>query len=154
MQAGQNPQEYFRLILMTVVGQAFTAAGYALEDSPTMWAGGLYRFRKALGSPLSACIEFQYLYYIEGRPSLFRVHLIRTDQPNPNAHSSHPQYARKLLSALVVNDFGVAILPSADHWWSCRDVTEMGRALGEAGSLAIGYGMPWLEGSLTPPVAE
>lgn len=151
MQAGQNPQEYFRLILMTVVGQAFSAAGYTLEDSPTTWAGGLYRFFKPLEAPLTAYIEFQYLFYIEGRPSLFRVHLIRTDQPNPNAVSAHPRYVRRLLSELVVHDFRVAILPSADHWWSCRDVTEMGRALGEAGSLAIGYGMPWLEGSLTPP---
>jgi hypothetical protein len=30
-------------------------------------------------------------------------------------------------------------------------MTELGRALGEAGSLAVGYGMPWLSGDLTPP---
>ena len=153
MQSAQSPQEYFRLMLITVVGQAFTAAGYTLEDSPAIWAGGLFRFRKPLSAPLYACIEFQYLYYIESRPSLFRVHLIRTDQLNPGVPSTHPRAARKLLSELVVRDFGVAILPSADHWWSCRDVTEMGRALGEAGSLAVGYGMPWLDGTLTPPVS-
>lgn len=148
---GQTPQEYFRLILLTVVGQAFSAAGYELEDSPVTWAGGLFRFRKALPDGLYGFIEFQHLHYIEGRPALFRVTLIRTDQPSATAPSGHPRAARKLLSTLVVQDFGVNILPSADHWWSFRNVTELGRALGEAGSLAIGYGIPWLAGELTPP---
>lgn len=46
----------------------------------------------------------------------------------------------------VVEDFGVAILPSADHWWQFRDVTGLGRALAEAGYLVVGYGLPWLAG--------
>ena len=41
-----RPQEYFRLILLTVVGQAFGAAGYPLEERETQWAGGLFRFVK------------------------------------------------------------------------------------------------------------
>jgi len=155
--AGQSPQEYFRLILLTVVGQAFGAAGYTLEDAPTAWAGGLFRFHKVLtGGPyngLHACIEFQLLHYIEGRPARFRVQLIRTDQAAAPMPTTHPAAARKRLTALVVTDFAVPIVPSAEHWWSYGDLTELGQTLGEAGSLAIGYGMGWLDGSLTIPRA-
>jgi hypothetical protein len=150
MTSNQSPQEYFRLILVTVVGQAFDAAGYALEERPAQWAGGQFRFHKLLPDDLHGFIEWQHLHYIEGRPSLFRVTFTRTDQSAPGVASDHPRYAQRTLSALVVEDFKVAILPSADHWWSYRDTTELGRALGEAGSLAIGYGMPWLAGELKP----
>ncbi|MEP7292937.1 MAG: hypothetical protein ABI835_14235 [Chloroflexota bacterium] len=143
----QSPQEYFRLILLTVVGQAFGAAGYALEERPTQWAGGQFRFAKRLDEGLYGFIEFQLLYYAENSPSRFRVTLIRSDQPNA-ATSDHPKYARRTLSALVVEDFGVAILPSADYWWQFRDQTEMGKGLAEAGHLIVGYGLPWLAGDL------
>lgn len=151
MPAQQSPQEYFRIILLTVVGQAFGAAGYALEERPTQWAGGQFRFTKRLNDGLYGFIEFQMLYYSGvdglGAPSRFRVTLVRTDQPHA-APSVHANYARRSLSALVVEDFGVAILPSADHWWQFRDQTEMGKALAEAGHLIIGYGLPWLVGDL------
>ncbi|MDX2163148.1 MAG: hypothetical protein SF162_17660 [bacterium] len=149
---GQNPQEHFRLILITVVGQAFGAAGYVLEERPPQWAGGQYRFYKDLGGGLNGFIEFMHLYYAEGKPSRFRVTLTRTDQAVPNTSSAHPQYVQRSLSALVVEDFGVAILPSADHWWTYRngDTRELGQGLGEAGSLIIGYGIPWLAGELRP----
>lgn len=136
MSAQQSPQEYFRLILLTVVGQAFDAAGYRLEERPTQWVGGMFRFVKPLGDDRRAIIEFQLLAYAENAPSRFRVSLAREDG------------TRRTLSALVVEDFGVAILPSADHWWQFRDVTELGRALAEAGHLIVGYGMPWLSGDL------
>ena len=55
------------------------------------------------------------------------------------------------MSALVVKDFGVAILPSADHWWTFRDMNELGTALAEAGHLVVAYGMPWLAGELSLP---
>ncbi len=148
-----SPQEYFRLILLTVVGQAFDAAGYRLEERETQWMGGLFRFKKQFENGLYGFIEFQLLHYTstpEGGdlPSRFRVTLIRSDQANAALTSDHPQFARRTLSALVVDDFDVPILPSADHWWPFRDVTEMGQALAEAGHLAIGYGMPWLSGDL------
>ncbi|MFN8449436.1 MAG: hypothetical protein U0521_12840 [Anaerolineae bacterium] len=135
----QSPQEYFRLILLTVVGQAFGAAGYALVERPTQWAGGLFRFVKSSGDG-QRIIEFQLLAYVDNAPSRFRVSLSRADG------------ARRTLSALVVEDFGVAILPSADHWWQFRDVTELGRALAEAGYLVVGYGLPWLAGEDLPGV--
>src|SRR5689334_15371593 len=88
----QSPQESFRLLLLTVVGQAFSAAGYTLEERPTQWAGGLFRFAKTLtpspdspslrsgyqqsepanvvdvgvgGRGLTAFIEYQLLAYTE-----------------------------------------------------------------------------------------
>ena len=146
----QSPQEYFRLILLTVVGQAFGAAGYTLEERPTQWTGGQFRFARRFDEGLYGFIEFQLLAftesaYAQGVPSRFRVTLTRSDNPGA-APSDHPNYARRTLSALVVEDFGVAILPSADHWWQFRDVTELGRALAEAGHLIVGYGLQWLAG--------
>ncbi|NWF68365.1 MAG: hypothetical protein HXY40_04705 [Chloroflexi bacterium] len=152
----QTPQEFFRLVLLTVVGQAFAAAGYMLEERPVQWAAGQVRFVRALADGLYGFIEFQALVYSDTewssrQPARFRVTLIRSDSPNASAPSQHAQYARRTLSALVVQDFGVAILPSADHWWTYRDTDTLGRALAEAGHLAVGYGMPWLAGELTPP---
>lgn len=147
----QSPQEYFRLILMTVVGQAFGAAGYQLEERPTQWAGGQFRFVKPLDGGLYGLIEFQLLHYAENAPSRFRVTLVRSNKPG-GVPSDHPQYARRTLSELVVEDFGVPILPTADYWWQFRDVTEMGKALAEAGHLIIGYGMPWLANELPAEV--
>ena len=51
----------------------------------------------------------------------------------------------------MVEDFGVAILPSADHWWAFHDTESLGAALAEAGHLVVGYGMPWLAHELIPP---
>lgn len=150
MQASQTPQEYFRLLLLTVVGSAYNAAGYELEDRPTQWAGGLFRFSKPLENGLFGFIEYQLLAYSEDRPSRFRVTLTRSDHENPTLPSQHPAYARRLLSALVVEDFNVPILASADHWWQYANVTELGAALAEAGHLVVGFGMPWLSGDITP----
>ncbi len=152
---GQNasPQEHFRLILITVVGGAFGAAGYLLEERPPQWAGGQYRFHTDLGNGLNGFIEFMHLYYAEGKPSRFRVTLTRTDQLVPNLASTHPRFVHRSLAELVVEDFGVAILPSADHWWTYEngDTRALGLALGEAGSLMVGYGIPYLAGNLEPP---
>lgn len=150
-----TPQEHFRLMLVTVVGQAFSAAGYTLEERPTQWVGGLFRFVRPLEDGLQAFIEFQFLSYSDtpwaaGNPSRFRVMLTRTDQAAPQMPSSHPRFARRDLSALVVEDFGVGILPSATHWWIFTQTAELGQALAEAGHLVVGFGMPWLSGDLDP----
>ncbi len=147
-----SPQEYFRLLLLTVVGQAYSAAGYTLEEKPVQWAGGLFRFVKPLAAGDYAFIEYQLLVYADtlwasGNPSRFRVNLSRAGQPNPAA----PGAVRRTLSALVVDDFGVGILPSADHWWNFRNTEQLGQALAESGHLTIGYGIPWLAGDLQPP---
>ncbi len=139
------------MILHAVVGQAFGAAGYRLDEGSTQQAGGRFRYVRKLPNELTAFIEFQMLHYIEGSPSLFRVTLTRTDQPSPAQPSQHPQYAQRELSILVVEDFGVAILPSAGHWWQYRNTDELGKGLAEAGHLVVGYGIPWLSGDLTPP---
>jgi hypothetical protein len=158
MNTEQTPQEYFRLLLLAVVGQAFSAAGYELEERPVQWAGGQYRFAKALPSGLYGFIEYQLLAYAattfsSGMPSRFRVTLTRTDQPTPALPTTHPAYARRTLSALVVEDFGVAILPSADHWWMFKDTGALGNGLAEAGHLVVGFGLSWLAGDLQPPSA-
>lgn len=146
---GQPPHEYFRLILVTVVGQAFSAAGYELEMRPAQWAGGLFRFVRALADGAPTVIEFQLLAYADtmfaaGNPSRFRVTLSRG--------GAAP--LRRDLSALVVEDFSVDILPSAAYWWPFRTTDELGKALAEAGHLVIGFGMPWLAGELTPPSGD
>jgi hypothetical protein len=64
--------------------------------------------------------------------------------------STHSRFVRRDLSALVVEDFGVGILPSAAHWWSFTQTAELGQALAEAGHLVVGFGMPWLSGDLDP----
>ena len=151
MPDSQSPQEFFRLILLTVVGQAYTAGGYALEQNPIQWGGGQYRFMKKWDAGLYTFINYQHLAYAEPNPSRFRISLVRTDKPNPNSISAHADFMRKTLSELVVKDFGVAILPSADYWWSYRGVDALGKALAEAGSLVAGYGIPWLAGVLKPP---
>jgi hypothetical protein len=152
----QSAQDYFRLLLLTVVGQAFTAAGYTLAEQPVQWAGGRFRFSKVLDGGLYGFIEFQLLTYadnewVSGQPSRFRVTLTRSDQPAPYAPTAHPAAVRRELAALVVEDFGVGILSSADHWWEFRGTDELGKALAEAGYLVVGYGMPWLAGDLEPP---
>lgn len=140
----QQAYEYFRTILITVVGQAYSAAGYHLRDEPIKWAGGQFRFEKPLPGGQTAIIEYQLLAYTDtewasGNPSRFRVTLRRGDG------------VQRDLSALVVADFGVAILPSDRHWWTYRTVDELGKALAEAGHLVVGYGLPWLSGELSPP---
>lgn len=153
----QSPQEYFRLLLVTVVGQAFTAAGYTLEERPSQWAGGLFRFVKPLdGGVLTAFIEYQLLAYADTmwasrNPSRFRVTLTRTDQPHPRQLSAHTDYLQRDLGTLVVEDFKVAILPNADYWWTFSTTDELGKALAESGHLVIGFGLPWLSGELQPP---
>ncbi|MCU0511107.1 MAG: hypothetical protein MUE40_00885 [Anaerolineae bacterium] len=147
----QSLHEYFKVLLVTVVGQAFTAAGYHLEQQPLKWAAGQYRFRRPLADGAVATIEFQVLAYTEtahtGRqPSRFRVQLSRSAGSRPALQRS--------LSALVVSDFGVAVLPAADHWWLFHDTASLGHALAEAGHLTVGYGMPWLAGDLTPGADE
>ena len=144
----QAAQDYFRTLLRTVLGQAFAAAGYRLEKAPLQWAGGKFRFVKTFANGSLGTIDFQALVYGDsawsaGAPSRFRVHLTR----------SHAEkiIASRSLSQLVVADFGVMILPSADHWWTYTDTDSLGKALAEAGHLVIGYGLPWLAGELLPP---
>lgn len=139
----QGTHDYFRTLMVTVMGQALHAAGYQLVEQPYKWLAGHYQWQKSTQDG-PAIIVFQLLAatdtpHAPAMPSRFRITLTR---PTPAA--------TRTLSALVVTDFGVAILPSADHWWSFRGTTELGKALTEAGYLLIGYGLPWLGGE-TPP---
>ena len=123
------------------------------SDSPS-----LYTERGAGGEVLTAFIEYQLLAYADTmwasrNPSRFHVTLTRTDQPAPRQPSTHPHFAQRDLGTLVTQDFGVAILPGADYWWTFTNTDELGKALAESGHLVIGFGMPWLSGELQPPSA-
>ena len=148
VQARQKGQAYFGALLGTVVGQAFAAAGYQRERAPLQAAGGRFRYVKDFPDGARGIIDFQVLVYSDslwssGAPSRFRVGLTR--------ESAQEVAVARSLSRLVVEDFGVKILPAADHWWSYRDTDSLGKALAEAGHLIVGYGMPWLAGELAPP---
>ena len=153
MQERQAPQQYFGTLLRTVVGQAFAAAGYRFDEAPLQLAGGRFRFVKQFADGAQGWIDFQVLVYSEtgwstSQPSRFRVQLTRIP-----AGSSAGRVSLSL-AQLVVGEFGVKILPSPDHWWSYRDTDSLGKALAEAGHLAVGYGMPWLAGELKPPLLD
>lgn len=155
VQERQAGQDYFKTLLRTVVGQAFSAAGYQLQDAPMQWAGGKYRFLRALPDGYFGLIDFQVLVYSDtmwsdGAQSRFNVQLTRAHNRHGLVGNSAGQATRGL-SQLVVEDFGVAILPAADHWWAFQDTESLGAALAEAGHLVVGYGIPWLAGDLIPP---
>lgn len=153
-QERQARQDYFKALLQTVVGQAFNAAGYQLQDAPMQWAGGKYRYARALPDGCFGLIDFQVLVYSDnmwsaGAPSRFKVQLTRA-RDRHGAAGSGAGHVTRGLSQLVVADFGVGILPSADHWWSFHDTESLGSALAEAGHLVVGYGIPWLARELIP----
>lgn len=150
MQERQQGQDYFGALLRAVVEQAFSAAGYRIEEAPLQSAGGRFRFVKAFDDGSFAWIDFQVLVYSDtmwsdGAPSRFRVQLSRS-RPKTGAGAMS-----RSLSQLVVSDFGVNILPAADHWWTYHDTDSLGKALAEAGHLVVGYGIPWLADELSPP---
>jgi hypothetical protein len=154
----QSLQDYFRTIMHTVMGQAFEAAGYQLQNEPMKWLGGRFRYAKKLDNELTAYIEFQVLVYNETewtgkQASRFRVNLIRSVKVGGQA-SKHPQYTQRSLSQLVLEDFEVAILPDADYWWNFTETDSLGKALAEAGHLIVGYAIPWLAGDLKPDASE
>lgn len=155
MEERQSAQAYFLTLLQTVVGQAFNAAGYQLQAQPLQSAGGKFRFVKALPDGDFALIDFQVLVYSDtmwsaGAPSRFKAQLTRSRDRHAGAAEA-PGFVTRGLSQLVVEDFGVAILPAADHWWSFHDTESLGKALAEAGHLIVAYGMPWLARELLPP---
>lgn len=154
-EARQPQQAYFLTMLRTVAGQAFDAAGYVLQRAPLQWAGGKYRFLKDFDDGWYGLIDFQVLIYSDtmwatGGASRFQVRLTRTGNRFGLA-SGDDSIVTRNLGELVVADFGVNILPSADHWWSYTNTDSLAHGLAEAGHLIVGYGIPWLAGDLMPP---
>ncbi len=133
--------EAFRELLLLVLGQMFNAAGYALRASPLHWSGGLFRFERHRGGDVLR-VEYQALLHDQA-PSRFQVTLARLPGGTPIT-----------LPRLLWDDFGVCVLPEADHWWPFRDVADLSDGLLESGKLLAGYGLPWLDGSLLPPTSE
>lgn len=144
-----TPQAFFGQTLQTVAGQAFTAAGYALQDNPTHQSRGLFRYVKHLEDGISVYVEFQLLFYQDG-PSRFRVNLLRNAGPDARTSSDYANRVDVTLSQLLWDDFGVRQLGGPDHWWVFTNPNQLGHALAEAGRLVFGFGIPWLEGTLQP----
>ncbi|MDZ4768263.1 MAG: hypothetical protein SGJ24_03975 [Chloroflexota bacterium] len=149
-----DAHDRFRLTLLTVVGTAYTAAGYALDDRPTQWAGGLFRFLKPFEtgaySGMMGTLEYQHLYYPENDIGRFRISIARGALPGHTLPVGM-QPVRRILTGLLWGDFGVRILPDPEYWWSYDGMTELGAALAESGQLTIAYAMPWLSGELESP---
>lgn len=145
-----SPQATFGETLEKVAGGALSASGYALQDNATHQARGLFRYRKELADGLSAYIEFQLLFYKMGGPSRFRVNLLRNTGPDARAISDYADRIDTTLGRLLWEDFDIQTLGSPDPWWTFNSSYELGTALVEAGKLVIGFGIPWLEGTLKP----
>jgi hypothetical protein len=149
-----TPQAAFGQSVEAVAGQAFTASGYVLEVAPMQQMRGLYRYHKLLDSgPFSGMytfVEFQLLYYQGGGRSRFRVNLLRNESIEARAASNHPSLIDTTLSYLLWHGFGVTQLGGPDYWWQFSNSYELGHAIAEAGRLLFGFGIPYLEGALSP----
>lgn len=142
-QDGIDP-EAIRDLLVTVVGGALQAAGYALDHAPAQWISGLYRFRRSLDETMQLIVDVQVLAHPE-YPSRLQVTLARAALPG----KMPPLGVRKIsLPRLVWDVFQVHVLPVSDYWWEFRTQRDLADVLLEAGKLLVGYGLPWLDGSL------
>ena len=156
--------ERFGVLLNMVLGQALAAAGYESTSSQLQEAGGKFTYWKRFGPEtpilkgLYAYIEFQHLpnapsEWAPEAASRFTIFLTRSDEEQAHLLSEDPDYARRMLSELIVEDFSVAVLPAARYWWSYQNEAELAQALAAAGRLLVGYGLPWLADEITPPAA-
>ncbi len=145
-----TPQVAFGDMLEKVAGSAFRASGFTLQDNATHQARGLFRYRKDLADGVSVYVEFQLLFYKIGGPSRFRVNLLRNKGADARTASSYQGKVDTTLGKLLWEDFGVQTLGTPDAWWTFNTAQELATALVEAGKLVIGFGIPWLEGTLLP----
>lgn len=145
----RTPHHIFSQMLDTYAGSAFSAAGYQLTSDAMQQARGLFRYSKSLGSDITAHVEYQLLYYQDG-PSRFRVSLLRNSGPAPRANTTYADRVEITLSRLMWEVFHIQQPASPDHWWSFRDSQELAHAVVDSGKLVLAFGLPWLEGTLTP----
>jgi hypothetical protein len=150
--ATPHTPEAFGAMLEHVAGQAFAAAGYMLQPNPMHHMRGLFRYHKPLTEGITAYVEFQMLAYADGS-SRFRVMLMRSAGADARTPGADPARVEKSLSRLIWEDFGVRQYDAPEHWWSFRTPEALGHAIAEAGRLIFGFGIPWLEGTLTPDPA-
>jgi hypothetical protein len=144
-----TPQDAFIHALNAILGHALAASGFALQANPTHQARGLFRFAKPAGDATTIYVEFQVLVY-QGAPSRFRVSLLRNQGADARASGGPSERTEISLSRLMWDVFKVEQPESADHWWQFGSAAQLQAALLDAGKLLIGFGLPWLEGTLTP----
>lgn len=145
-----NPEKttFFKQTLITVVGQALTAAGYGLEESPLQQQRGLIRFRKPLPNIHDTAfgfIEWQLLAFEQSPVARFQITLIRNNDQDARTQTSFEHRDEKTLSWIIWHIFNARILPSDDAWWQFRTSDELGHVLAASGRALFGYGVPWLE---------
>lgn len=142
-------QSAFGAMVNTVLGQAFAASGYALQANPTHHGRGLFRYAKPLPDGATAYAEFQLLAF-PGAPSRFRVTLLRNQGADARTSSTYDAKVEISLSRLLWDVFRIQQPENIDHWWTFGTQQQLGAGLIEAGKLLIGFGLPWLEGTLKP----
>ena len=139
--------EAFRQALLTVQGQALEAAGYHLQSQPLQWNAGLFRFSRRDAEHL-LIVDYQLLVHPE-QAARYQPRLRRASGPVATSLAVATSPADAIsLPRLVWDGFGVRVLPAADYWWSFADAPVLAEGLLEAGKLLVGYGLPWLDGSL------
>ncbi|MFP4321246.1 MAG: hypothetical protein ACLFTK_02215 [Anaerolineales bacterium] len=139
-----TPQAVFHETLSHVIGEALSAAGYALEPQTMHQARGLFRYHKALDTARHAFIEFQTLYHPQSELSRFRVLLLTNSVPV--ARQATPVAQAHDLAAVIWHVWGAeGVLPADSHWWTYKHAADLAPQLYEAGKLLFGYGVPWLE---------
>ncbi len=140
--------QHFKQTLITVVGQALSAAGYVLEDSPIQQQRGLIRFQKPLprlGHDIVGFIEWQLLAFEQSPVAQFQVSLLRNRGHDARAKTNYDHRDEKTLSWIMWHVFNAQLMPSDDAWWDFKTSHELGHALAAAGRTVFGYGIPWLE---------
>ncbi len=137
----QTPYAAFHAMLERVIGQPLAAAGFALEPNPTHHMRGLFRYGKITSEGAQISLAFQLLPYADGS-GRFQVLLRRTLPEGAPFEVSLPR--------LLWQTFEVGLLGSPEHWWQFRAPAELAQALLEAGRLLFAFGVPYLEGTLTP----
>lgn len=132
----------FRETLLIVIGQPLQAAGYVAVENQMQWQAGLFRFRRRIDDG-SLLVDYQLLLHAETLPR-YHVRLARktTGVQMPSADIT--------LARLLWDVFAVRVLPAPDHWWQVHGLRSLGDGLLESGKLLVAYGLPWLDGTLTP----
>ena len=137
-----NPAQtqYFKEVLLHIVGQALMAADYVLTDNDLAQARGLVRFHKAcpqLGENCQLVIDWQLLAFAQSPLARFRLELARVEAGEYTTN--------RTLGDVIWHIYGSRVLPNADFWWEFKTGDELPYALSSAGKLLFAYGIPWLE---------
>jgi len=136
----------FHDVITHVMGSAFDAAHYHLENAPLQQQRGLYRYVKHHDHGY-CFIEFQSLYHDQSELTRMRVNLIKS--PLQAARQAHPDREAYTLPYVIWHLYGAeGVLPTEEYWWVYKDDHDLAYQLVDAGKLLFAYGVPWLEDTM------